>query len=192
MGRGEKETVFPSNFRLWLVVQAFVCFEKLLIDLIHSPMTFEIYWKLASIPTRVVSRAKRYFLNCKSLTYYCSKKSFFSGEESTVEPQQIEGSVRTRRKQRDCVSRAVSSYRRFSTNLRFENFVILKYIVQGHPARGRKWAPNGRREKRKTTKQVSFCGELNPELISKCLRGPASQIGYQRERDVTGELIWKE
>ena len=39
---------------------------------------------------------------------------------------------------------------------------------------------------------MSFCGKLNPELISQCFRGPASQIGYQRERDVTGELIWKE
>ena len=32
MGRGEKETVFPRNFRLWLMMQASVCFEKLLID----------------------------------------------------------------------------------------------------------------------------------------------------------------
>ena len=39
---------------------------------------------------------------------------------------------------------------------------------------------------------MSFCGKLNPELILQCLRGPASQIGYQRERDVTGGLIWKE
>ena len=30
-----------------------------------------------------------------------------------------------------------------------------------------------------------------PELLSQCFRGPASQIGYRRERDVTGELIWK-
>ena len=56
MGRGEKETVFPRNFRLWLMMQASVCFEKLLIDWIHSPGTFETYWKLASIQTRVVGR----------------------------------------------------------------------------------------------------------------------------------------
>ena len=47
----------------------------------------------------------------------------------------------------------------------------------------------GRRERRPNR---CLCGKLNPELISQCLRGPASQIGYQRERDVTGELIWKE
>ena len=66
---------------------------------------------LASIPTRVVGlNAIFSIVNLRLITVL--RALFFSGEESTVEPQQIEGSVRTRRKQGDCVSRAVSSYLR--------------------------------------------------------------------------------
>ena len=159
-----------------------------------NPLTCD-FWDLlkACLNSNKGSRAKRYFLNCESLTNHCSKKAFSQrrGEHSWTAADR---GVRqdTEETKRLCKSGCIKLFTLFSTNLRFKSFIKLKYVVQGHPARGRKWASNGRREKRKTTKQVSFCGKLNPELISQCVRGPASQIGYQRERDVTGEFIWKE